>query len=40
MITLKCLSIGTPETINFLFVSNGKLTVLCVPIFKDIINEL
>ena len=24
-ITLKCLSIGTPKTINFSFVSNGKL---------------
>ena len=25
--TLKCLSIGTPKTINFPFVSNGKLVV-------------
>ena len=25
--TLKCLSIGTPKTINFPFVSNGKLIV-------------
>ena len=30
---------GTPKTINFPFVSNGKLTVLDVPIFKQIINE-
>ena len=26
-ITIKCLSIGTPTTINFPFVSNGKLMV-------------
>ena len=25
--TLKCLSIGTPKTINFPFVANGKLMV-------------
>ena len=25
--TLKCLKIGTPKTINFSFVSNGKLMV-------------
>ena len=31
--TLKCLSIGTPKTINFPFVPNGKLMVLDVPIF-------
>ena len=35
--TLKCLSIGTPKTINFPFVPNGKLTVLSVPIFKHMI---
>ena len=28
VITLKCLSDGTPITINFLFVSNGKLMIL------------
>ena len=28
--TLKCLSIGTPETINFPFGTNGKLMVLGV----------
>ena len=33
-ITLKCLSIGTPKTINFPFVSNGKLKFLDVPILK------
>ena len=31
---LKCLSIGTPKTINFPFVPNGKLMVLSVPIFE------
>ena len=31
--TIKCLSIGTPKTINFPFVPNGKLMVLDVPIF-------
>ena len=35
-ITLKCLSIGTPKTINFPFVPNGKLMVLGVPIFEHI----
>ena len=30
--TLKCLSIGTPKTVNFPFVPNGKLMVLDVPI--------
>ena len=39
MVTLKCLSIGTPKIINFPFVSNGKLTVLCVPVFNHIIND-
>ena len=38
--TLKCLSIGTPKTINFPFVSHGKLMVLGVPIFKYIIMRL
>ena len=38
--TLKCLSIGTPETINIPFVSNGKLMVLGVPIFKHIMMRL
>ena len=32
---LKCLSIGTPKTINFPFVPNGKLMVLGVPIFEN-----
>ena len=31
-----CLNIGTPKTINFPFVSNGKLRVLDVPILKRI----
>ena len=34
--TLLCLSIGTPKTINFPFVPNGKLVVLGVRIFKHI----
>ena len=38
--TLKCLSIGTPKAIKFVFVSNGKLIVLGVPIFKHIIMML
>ena len=38
--TLKCLSIGTPKTINFPFVPNGKLMVLDVPIFEHIIIRL
>ena len=29
--TLKCLSIGTPKTINYPFVSNGKLMVFRCP---------
>ena len=33
---LMSLSIRSPKTINFLFVANGKLKVLCVPIFKHI----
>ena len=28
--TLKCLSIGTPKTINFLFARNGKINVFYV----------
>ena len=31
-----CLSIGTPKTINFHFVPNGKLMFLGVPVFKHI----
>ena len=38
--TLKCLSIGTPKTINCSFVLNGKESFLCVPIFKHIIMRL
>ena len=33
-VTLKCLSIGTPKTINFPFVPNGKLMFLGVPVLK------
>ena len=36
-VTLICLSIGIPKTINFPFVPNGKLIVLGVSIFK--VNE-
>ena len=36
--TLKCLSNGTPKTMNFPFVPNGKLMVLGVPIFGHIIR--
>ena len=39
-ITLKCFNIGTPKTINFPFVLNGKLMVLGVPIFEHIIIRL
>ena len=35
-ITLKCLSIGTPNTTTFPFVPNGKWWLLGVPIFKHI----
>ena len=35
--TLKCVSIGTPKTINFPFGTNGKLMILGVPIFKHIV---
>ena len=38
--TLKCLNIGTPKTINFPFVSNGKLMIFGVPIFEHIIIRL
>ena len=38
--TLKCLSIGTPKTINFPFVPNGKFTLLGVPIFEHILIRL
>ena len=38
--TLKCLNIGTPKTINFPFVPNGKLMILGVPIFEHIIIRL
>ena len=40
MNTLKCLNIGTPKTINFPFVPNGKLIFLGVPIFEQIIIRL
>ena len=35
-ITLMCLNIGIPKTINFPFVPNGKIMVLGVPIDKPI----
>ena len=38
--TLKCLNIGTPKTINFSFVPNGKLMILGVPMFEHIIIRL
>ena len=31
-----CLSIGTPKILNFPFGTNGKLSILGVPIFKHI----
>ena len=37
--TLKCLSIGTPKTINFPFVSNGKLMVFRCPNIQAHYNE-
>ena len=40
MLTLKCLRIGTPKTVYFPFVPNGKLMVLGVPIFMHIIIRL
>ena len=38
-LTLKCLSIGTPKTINFPFVSNGKLIVFMCPNIQAHYNE-
>ena len=38
-ITLKCLSIGTPKTINFPFVSNGKLMIFRCPNIQAHYNE-
>ena len=40
IITLKCLYIGTPKTINFPFVPNGKLMILGVPILEHITIRL
>ena len=37
--TLKCLSIGTPKTISFLFVSNGKLIIFMCPNIQAYYNE-
>ena len=37
--TLKCLSIGTPKTVNFPFVSNGKLMVFSCPNIQAHYNE-
>ena len=31
---MMCMNIGTPKTINFPFGTNGKMTVLGVPILK------
>ena len=31
-----CSSIGATKTINFPFVPNGKLMILCAPVFKHI----
>ena len=39
-ITLKCLSIGTPNTTTFPFVPKGKWWLLGVPIFEHIIIRL
>ena len=39
LFTLKCLSIGTPKTINFPFVSNGKLMVFRCPNIQAHYNE-
>ena len=38
--TLKCLSIGTPNTTTFPFVPNGKWWLLDVPIIEHIIIRL
>ena len=40
VITKLCLNIGTPKTINFPFVLNGKLMVIGVPIFVCIRSTL
>ena len=37
--TLKCLSIGTPKTISFLFVSNGKLIIFMCPNIQVYYNK-
>ena len=37
--TLKCLSIGTPKTMNFPFVSNGKLMIFRCPNIPARYNE-
>ena len=37
--TLKCLSIGTPKTISFPFVSNEKLIVFMCPNIQAYYNE-
>ena len=39
VLTLKCLSIGTPNLINFPFVSNGKLMVFRCPNIQAHYNE-
>ena len=40
LVTIMCLSIGTPKIINFPFVPNGKLNILGVPNFGHITAEL
>ena len=35
-VTLKCINIWTPKTINFSFVPNGKFMILGVPIFGQL----
>ena len=40
LITLKCLSIGTPKIINFPFVSNGKFMVFTCPNIQAYCNEV
>ena len=39
IVTLKCLSFGTPKIINFPFVSNGKLMVFRCPNIQAHCNE-
>ena len=39
LIYLKCLSIGTPKTINFPFVSSGKLMIFRCPNIQAHYNE-